>query len=260
MGAAKVAAPRLLGAGEGPAGGPEELGGGESRGQSAHVEREEKPVAPAARAVERRGHQLLAGPRLPAEEHRHVEIGDLRDLAADVEQGVALSHHAVAVEVAEKDRAKAVEQEDHRAGEEQDHAALDLVGRERGLVLDRRALGGERHGRVAAPQPDPACGRGLKPPGPAADMRHGEGPESRFARLRERRLPARQPLFPSRGELEESRALSHPLQLRVAEDRQAGHGERTGRRSFRRRPCLCFQAVLAVGPHPAHSWLQLLRG
>ena len=191
VGAAEVAPPRVLGAGVGSPRRPEQLGGGERRRQGAHVERQERPVAPAARAMESRGHKLLSGPRFATQQHRDIEVGDPRDLAAEVENGIAQAHQAVARQAVGEDRAEAMQQEDHAVGEQQHHAAFHLGGREFSLAVDRLAVGGEGDGRVALEQPDAAAGRRPEEPGTAAEIGHGERLESRFAGRGEPRFPPR---------------------------------------------------------------------
>src|SRR6185295_2133882 len=92
VGLLEEAAPPRRGAGEGAGLVTEELAREHALGEDAAALGDEGPARAIAAVVDRAGHELLAGPRLAEDQHRHVGRGDAGHARGEEAHGLALAH------------------------------------------------------------------------------------------------------------------------------------------------------------------------
>src|SRR6185436_10524969 len=149
---------------------------------------EEGTARPRTVRMESAGHQLLAGPGLPADQNRDGERGHAFDRLPHRLDPGARADQPEAVRRTGQGRWAAVEEESHAPGQLEDDSVVELSGREV-PVLRKLAAGDDGMGRAVRPaEPDAAFGERPERERLAAQERIAERLACLAARGREPRL------------------------------------------------------------------------
>ena len=114
-----------------------DLRGGELARDRAQVHAHERPATARAPVVKCAGDQLLAGPGLAADQHRHGQVDDALDRHAKPPDPSAVSDHPQCIVSVARLAVEQVQQHDHALGELERDPGREIFRRELDAGFDR---------------------------------------------------------------------------------------------------------------------------